>query len=138
MFYERYAELCRRRGVTPSRAAIDAGLSKSTVTKWKRRPDSKPAGRALELLCRYFGMTASELLGEVDPMHPEDAQRYRMVPSDSEMKFALFGGSGEVTDEMYREVLDFAAFVSQREQKRRRMEEKAARQAAEAEEPENT
>lgn len=35
--------------------------------------------------------------------------------SDDEIKFALFGGDGEITDAMYEEVRRFAAFVKQRE-----------------------
>ena len=35
--------------------------------------------------------------------------------SDDEIKFALFGGDGEITDAMYDEVRSFAAYVKQRE-----------------------
>lgn len=35
--------------------------------------------------------------------------------SDDEIKFALFGGDGEITDEMYDEVKRFAAYIKQRE-----------------------
>ena len=35
--------------------------------------------------------------------------------SDDDIKFALFGGDGEISDAMYEEVRRFAAFVKQRE-----------------------
>lgn len=35
--------------------------------------------------------------------------------SDDDIKFALFGGSGEITDAMYQEVKEFAALVKLRE-----------------------
>jgi transcriptional regulator with XRE-family HTH domain len=35
--------------------------------------------------------------------------------SDDDIKFALFGGDGEITDEMYDEVKRFAAYIKQRE-----------------------
>jgi hypothetical protein len=35
--------------------------------------------------------------------------------SDDDIKFALFGGDGDITDAMYDEVRKFAAFVKQRE-----------------------
>ena len=38
MFYERFKQLCRLKGVSTSKAAMEAGLSKSTVTKWKKDP----------------------------------------------------------------------------------------------------
>lgn len=114
MFYDRFVMLCEKRGVSPSRAAIDAGLSKSTVTKWKRFPDSRPTGNVIDKLTRYFGLSVAELLGD------EEQQEKRM--SDSDLKFALFGGSGEITDEMMNEVLSFAAFVREREEAKKRKE----------------
>lgn len=114
MFYDRFVELCNQKGVSPSRAAIDSGLSKSTVTKWKNEPDSKPTGNVIDKLTRYFGITISELL-----QAPHEETEIRM-PTDSEMKFALFGGDGHVTDAMYDEVRSFAQFVMQREAARRR------------------
>ena len=114
MFYDRFVMLCESRGVSPSRAAIDAGLSKSTVTKWKRSPDARPTGNVIEKLPRYFGVSVAELLGEEGP-EPQKV-------SDSDLKFALFGGSGDITDEMYNEVLSFAAFVKEREAAKKRKE----------------
>lgn len=35
---------------------------------------------------------------------------------DAALKFALFGGDGEITDEMFDEVKRFAAYIKQREQ----------------------
>lgn len=64
MFYDRFVQLCNEKNITPSRAAIDAGLSKSTVTKWKNAPDSEPSGSAIKKLSEYFGISKAELLGE--------------------------------------------------------------------------
>lgn len=111
MFYERFVQLCKQKGVSTSKAAIDAGLSKSTVTKWKKDPGTKPSGNVIDKLCRYFGISVSELLG-----YSEDGgEEVRSHPTQEDIKFALFGGSGEITDAMYEEVLSFAAFVRQRE-----------------------
>lgn len=109
MFYDRFVLLCSRKGVTPSRAAIDAGLSKSTVTKWKNDPSTRPTGTVIDKLTRYFGISVSELLGENEPS--ENRAQLR----DSDIKFALFGGREDITDAMYDEVRSFAAFVLQRE-----------------------
>ena len=64
MFYDKFAQLCSDRQVTPSRAAIEAGLSKSTVSKWKSTPDAEPTGAAIKKLTEYFGISVAELLGE--------------------------------------------------------------------------
>lgn len=114
MFYDRFVSLCESRGVTPSRAAVDAGLSKSTVTKWKNDPSARPTGAVIEKLTRYFAISVSELMGE-------DENSPRRV-SEEDIKFALFGGEGEITHEMYEEVRQFAAFVREREAAKRRKE----------------
>lgn len=64
MFYDRFVQICKEKGVSPSRAAIDAGLSKSTVSKWKNQPDAEPSGSAIKKLSDYFGISKAELLDE--------------------------------------------------------------------------
>lgn len=113
MFYDRFVQLCSRRGVTPSRAAIDSGLSKSTVTKWKNDPAARPTGKVIDKLTEYFGISVSELLAE-DP----DSAELRPA-TEEEIKFALFGGSEGVTPAMYEEVKAFAAFLKEREAARK-------------------
>lgn len=64
MFYDRFIQLCAERGISPSRAAIEAGLSKSTVSKWKSSPSAEPTGTAIKKLTEYFGISVAELMGE--------------------------------------------------------------------------
>ena len=66
MFYDKYAHLCKQRGVSMSAAALEAGLSKSLVTKWKTNKVDVPSPDVLKKLSAYFGMPVSELLGEED------------------------------------------------------------------------
>lgn len=53
-FYESFLSLCDRRDVTPSRALLDAGLSKSLASKWKAQPTTVPNGETLQKLALYF------------------------------------------------------------------------------------
>ena len=64
MFYDKYAQLCKRKGVSMSAAALEAGLSKSLVTKWKTNKVDVPSPDVLKKLSAYFGMPVSELLEE--------------------------------------------------------------------------
>ena len=105
-FYDRFLYLARCKGVSPSTAAVDAGLSKSIVTKWKNDPTAIPTGSVIGKLSNYFAVPVSELMGEAPEARPV---------TDEELKFALFGGSEDITDEMFEEVRSFAAFVRQRE-----------------------
>lgn len=70
MFYDKYAQLCKRRGVSMSAAALEAGLSKSLVSKWKVNKVDVPSPDVLKKLSAYFGMPVSELLGEEEKEKP--------------------------------------------------------------------
>ena len=64
MFYDKYGELCKQRGISKSAAAQAAGFSKSLVTKWKDNQVETPSAEVLEKISAYFGVPISELLGE--------------------------------------------------------------------------
>ena len=110
MFFNRFRELCDRKHVSVYRACTDIGLNRSAVAKWKN--GGKPNGSTAAKLAEYFGVTTDYLLGQSDEIIPGAQTR---VVSDEEIKFALFGGDGEITDAMYDEVKQFAAFIKQRE-----------------------
>ena len=82
MFYDRYVKICKDHGVSPSRAAIDAGLSKSTVSKWKNTPDAEPNGAALKKLAEYFSISIADLLGDKEKNNPLD----KPEPTEREMR----------------------------------------------------
>lgn len=72
VFYDRFVKICNERGISPSKAAIEAGLSKSTVTKWKTTPDAEPTGTAIKKICAFFNIPVSELLGENEKEQPSE------------------------------------------------------------------
>lgn len=108
MFYDRFSKLCRESGVSVYRACTDVGLNRSAVAKWKA--GATPNGATAAKLAEYFGVPVGYLLETGEQTHV----------SDEDIKFALFGGDGEITDAMYEEVKHFAAFVKKREQEKKR------------------
>ena len=64
MFYDKFMCLCDKKGVAPSRAAVDAGISKSLVTKWKNNKVQVPSPDILQKVSAYFNVPVSELLDE--------------------------------------------------------------------------
>lgn len=101
MFYDRFVQICADRGVSPSRAATEAGLSKSTVTKWKNTPDAEPTGAALKKLSDYFGISISELLGEETEKAPTENGERDIL---DEVDIGFYQGFKEL-DEAEKEVL---------------------------------
>ncbi len=110
MFFNRFKALCDQKNVSVYRACTDIGLNRAAVAKWKN--GGKPNGTTAAKLAEYFDVTTDYLLGRSEERAP--AEKPRAV-SDEEIKFALFGGDGEITDAMYEEVRRFAAFVKERE-----------------------
>ena len=105
MFFNRFEALCAQRNISVYRACTDIGLNRSAVAKWKA--GGKPNGTTAAKLAAYLGVTTDYLLtGQSEP---------RPGVTDDDIKFALFGGDGEITDAMYDEVKRFAAFIRERE-----------------------
>lgn len=63
MFYDLFCELCERKGVKPTRAALDMGFSNATPTKWKKT-GAAPSGESLARIAEYFGVSTDYLLGK--------------------------------------------------------------------------
>ena len=114
MFFNRFKALCDGKNISVYRACTDIGLNRSAVAKWKS--GGKPNGSTAAKLADYFGVSTDYLLEQTDEKTPAEIQR---AVSDEDIKFALFGGDGEITDEMYEEVKRFAAFIKQREADRK-------------------
>ena len=108
MFFNRFKALCDEKNVSVYRACTDIGLNRSAVAKWKE--GGKPNGTTAAKLADYFGVTTDYLLGQ-----SEEKGTARPAVSDEDIKFALFGGDGEITDEMYEEVKRFAQYIKDRE-----------------------
>lgn len=57
-FYNYFLTLCNEKGVKPSRAGLDIGISKTAVNGWKR--GGLPTDSTLMLLANYFGIAIED------------------------------------------------------------------------------
>lgn len=73
-FYENYLRLCEKASKTPSAAALEMGLSKTTVNRWKNGGGLTDA-TALKVSA-YFGVTVAELKGQ------EPGQKEKPTPGE--------------------------------------------------------
>ncbi|USF26947.1 hypothetical protein N510_001880 [Firmicutes bacterium ASF500] len=62
MFYDRFVELCKAKGMSPAAVAREIGLSNSSTTTWKR--GSLPKGDTLQKVADYFGVSVDYLIGK--------------------------------------------------------------------------
>lgn len=82
MFYDKYAQICKQRGISMSAAALEAGLSKSLVTKWKANKVEVPSPDVLKKLSAYFGIPVSELLEEEKGIKKEQPTEFDGLSDD--------------------------------------------------------
>ena len=70
MFYDIYERLCREKGVTPTKASVEIGFSKGSVSYWKKKRkegiDAKPDSYTAAKIADYFGVSVDYLLGRTD------------------------------------------------------------------------
>ena len=109
MFWSKLKELCAERGTTPTGVCKEIGLATGSPPAWKRGAIPTPMVR--EKLARFFGVEPEYFVTETKNAPGTGA--------DDELKFALFGGGGEITDEMFEEVRRFAAYVRAREENKK-------------------
>ena len=87
MFYDTFAFLCKQKGLSPSKAAIEAEISKSLVTKWKNNGTEVPSPEVLMKLSRFFGVTPDYLLG-INIQSQIDTLSYQISQLKKELRSA--------------------------------------------------
>ena len=106
-------------GLTQQQVADAMGITNSTYCGYetgKRQPDVQK----IKQLSKILGVSGDSLL-ETGYEKAPTLEGERKV-SDEDIKFALFGGSGDITDAMMDEVRSFAAYVKQREEQKKKKE----------------
>lgn len=71
MFYDRFLELCRQKGVSPAAAAREMGFSNATTTQWSH--GSVPSKASLSKISTYFDVSTEYLKTGVDTVSPSES-----------------------------------------------------------------
>lgn len=104
-------ELCRQRKIPVSTLERQCGFSNGYLNP--RKLTQLPYARAVAI-AEFLDVSVEEILTGKTENAP--APEGRRVITDADIKFALFGGDGEITDEMYEEVKKFAAYLKHKNQ----------------------
>lgn len=118
--YDRIETLCSDRNVSVTTMCKEAGASRASLSDLKAGRKQSLSAETLSKIATYFGVSIDWLLGKQTEKTPTE-NRGRPV-NEEDIKFALFGGDGPITDEMYQEVRNFAAYVKRREEEKQRKE----------------
>lgn len=104
-----------KKHVSQQNVADYLGITRQAYSHYevgRRKPDYE----TLLKLAEYYDVSVLDLLETGKA--PTAGGGERNV-NDDDIKFALFGGDGDITDAMYDEVRRFAAFVKSRESEKK-------------------
>lgn len=109
--------LCRSQGIKVGKLCAELWISRGVIGDLKAGRTKTLSVASCQKIADYFGVTTDYLLG-TDGNEKAPAETGKRI-TDEDIKFALFGGEAEITDAMYDEVRNFAAYVKEREQKKK-------------------
>ena len=111
MFYDRFRQLCERKGVSCNKAALEIGLSNATPTKWKKT-GATPVGDTLDKIAAYFGVTTDYLLGKETKNAPAgDGKRKDVL---DEVDIAFYGDFKDLDEDDKETVRDMVRVMRER------------------------
>ena len=116
--YENIYALCKERDITPGGLCGEIGVRRSVLSDLKSGRKKSLDTTTLVKIATYFNVSVDYLLNGPETEKAPTLTDERQV-SDEDIKFALFGGDGEITDAMYDEVKRFAKMVKLREEAER-------------------
>lgn len=106
MFYDRFVELCKDAGITPTAASREIGFSKGSVSYWKHKHaegvDAMPDPRTAAKIATFFHVSVDYLLGRVDD--PIDYEDPDLAADQSPSVLEHFGGDVRSSVEFQRAV----------------------------------
>ncbi len=104
--YDLIEELCINKGINVTTLCRECKIPRATLTDYKK---GRIKSLSMDNLCKiadYFGVSIGYLCGS-----PLEAAK------EEELKALLFGEGTLVTDEMWKEVKDYAEFVKSKHRK---------------------
>ena len=101
MFFNTFLALCEKKNISPTRVALDIGLSKAAVTRWKQA-ESTPNGDVLCKLADYFGCSVDYLLGR------ENTSDTTVLPAKLQ---ELVDTASSLSEEQLSDLLRYVRFI---------------------------
>lgn len=102
--YQKIEELCRKTKITVTDLCKNCQIPRASLSDYKMGRIKTLSANTLSKIAKYFNVSVEFLIGGQD----------FVMPDDMTLKMALFGGDGDVTDEMLNEVLRYAEYLKER------------------------
>lgn len=115
MIGQRIKELRGQNNISQKELSSQLFVTSQAISKWER-DEATPNPEAIAKMAEIFSVSADYLVGLTD-------DKERLSPKDepdiAQAKIALFGGDGEVTDEMWEEAVFAAELIKNRHKRKK-------------------
>lgn len=101
--YDLIEELCFKKGITVTKMCRDCNIPRSVLTDYKKGRLKSLSADTLCKIADYFNVSVGYICGAPLPAADEET-----------LKRALFGDNFVVTDEIWRELKNYADFLKQK------------------------
>ncbi len=102
-FYEKYLQLCREKNVSPSKAALDMGFTKTTVSRWKKGGGITDINAIT--VANFFGVPVSELVGEQKESPGPEAEGVSETDNVTAELMSLWRAASPEQKQLYLKIL---------------------------------
>ena len=103
--YERIEKLCKEKGITVTDLCRECSIPRAILSDYKMGRSKALSTCVLSKIATFFSVSVEYLL---------EGKNSKIL--ENQLKVALFGGSEDVTDEMWEEVKRYAKFIYDKEQ----------------------
>ena len=100
--FGRIEQLCKQKGVNITLMCRECNIPRASLTDYKKGRIQSLSAKTLAKIAEYFGVSVDYLYGGTNSADVHA------------LKVALFGGDGEVTDEMWDEVKRYAMYIKEK------------------------
>lgn len=126
MFFDVYCKLCHEKGISPTGAALEMGISRGAVSAWKNGARI-PNSAILTKISAYFGVSVDYLLGNEEKEKPASQEDDELIKNDP-LAGQLFAAYGEVKNEFTQDDIDdikmFMEMIVARKRKKKENDKK--------------
>lgn len=104
--YQKISILCEQKNINITTMCKEAKVSRAPLSDLKMGRNKTLSTDTLTKIASYFNVTVDYLLGNEKKPAAKSSEQ-----TEEQLKVALFGGDGEVTEEMWDEVKSFAEYI---------------------------
>ena len=103
MFYQRFEELCRKNGYTPSGVCLAIGRSKNLAAKWKST-NATPSAEVLNQLAVFFDVSVDYLLGNTNGTVEDEYAVRQEILDNVDMRVLFDAARGIPRSKLYETI----------------------------------